>query len=78
MGKAEILAALPRLSLEERAEVQAKLDELAGDTWQDRDELSESDKDTLDQTLAAYHKAPDAGETWEIVKARVQAKLSRP
>ena len=31
MSKAEIIAELPRLSAEERAEVQAKLDELAVD-----------------------------------------------
>ncbi len=40
MSKTEILAELPRLSAEELKEVQAKLDELTGQTWQDRGELS--------------------------------------
>jgi len=75
MGKSEIIAALPRLSPEERAEVQAKLDELAGQAWQDRGQLSDADKQALDATLAAYEKSPDAGSTWDSVKARVQAKL---
>ena len=75
MGKTEIIAALPRLSPEDRAEVQAKLDELAGDAWQDRGELSDADKQTLDATLAAYERAPDAGSSWDEVKARAQGKL---
>jgi len=75
MSKAEIIAELARLSPEDRAEVQAKLDELAGDTWDDRGELSDGDRQTLDGTLLAYQKSPDAGDSWERVKARVQSKL---
>jgi len=56
-------------------ELQAKLDELAGDAWLDRGQLSEADKRTLDATLAEYEKAPDAGSSWDQVKARVQSKL---
>jgi putative addiction module component (TIGR02574 family) len=75
MSKNEIIAELPRLSAEDRAEVQAKLDELAADAWQDRSELSDADKQVLDQALANYEKSPDAGSSWEQVKARVQGKL---
>ena len=75
MGKAEIIAELPRLSPEERAEVQARLDELAGESWQDRGELSDADRQSLDAALAAYEKSPDAGSSWDEVKARVQARL---
>jgi putative addiction module component (TIGR02574 family) len=75
MSKAEIIAELGRLSPEERAEVQAKLDELAADTWQDRGELSDADKQTLNDSLAAYEKSPDAGSSWDQVKARIQSKL---
>jgi len=75
MSKAEIIAQLPKLSPEDRAEVQAKLDELAGDAWQDRGELSEADKQSLNTTLAAYEKTPDAGSSWDQAKARIQAKL---
>ena len=75
MSKAEIIATLPRLSPEDRAEVQAKLDELAGEAWQDRGELSDAVKQALDAALADYEKSPDAGSPWDEVKARVQAKL---
>jgi hypothetical protein len=75
MSKAEIISELASLKSDELAEVQAKLDELAGEAWQDRGELSEADKRVLDATLAAYDKSPDAGSSWDEVKARVQAKL---
>jgi hypothetical protein len=75
MSKAEIIAQLPHLSPDDRAEVQAKLDELAGTAWQDRGELSDDDKKILDGTLTAYESSPDAGSSWDEVKARVQAKL---
>jgi putative addiction module component (TIGR02574 family) len=75
MSKAEILAELARLSPEDRAEVQARLDELAGDAWQDRGELSDADKSTLDTALAQYEKSPDAGSSWDQVKARIESKL---
>jgi hypothetical protein len=75
MSKTEIIAELARLSPEDLAEVQAKLDELAGDSWQDRGELSETDKSTLDAALADYQKNLNAGSTWDEVKARVRSKL---
>lgn len=75
MGKTEIIAQLSHLSPEDRAEVQAKLDELAGDAWQDRGELSDADKQALDAALAAFERSPDAGSSWEEVKARAQARL---
>ena len=77
MGKAEIIAELPRLSPEERAEVQAKLDELAGESWQDRGDLSDADRQALDAAGAAYEKSPDAGSSWDEVKARVRARLGQ-
>ena len=77
MSKGEILAELPHLSAEDLAEVQAKLDELAGQAWQDRGELSDADKQALDSTLAAYEQSPDTGSSWAEVKARVQARLSQ-
>jgi hypothetical protein len=75
MSKAETLAELPKLQPEELAEVQAKLDELAGEIWLDDGELSKADKTALDAALADYQKNPDAGSSWEEVNARVQAKL---
>jgi putative addiction module component (TIGR02574 family) len=75
MSKAEIIAELARLSPDERAEIQAKLDELAADTWQDGSELSEADKQRLDAALAEYQKSPDDGSSWDQAKGRIQAKL---
>ena len=75
MSKTEILAELPKLKAEELAEVQAKLDELLGETWLDNGELSDADKSALDSALAAYHKDPNAGSTWDQVNARIQSRL---
>ena len=75
MSTAEIIAELPNLSPEDLAEVQAKIDELAGDSWLDRDQLSDADKQALDATLREYQKSPNVGSSWDEVKPRVQARL---
>lgn len=75
MGKAEVIAALVDMSPEDRAEVQAKLDELAADEWQDHGELSEADKHALDAAIEDYERNPDAGSSWDEVKDRIQSKL---
>ena len=75
MSKAEIIAELPRLSPDDRAEVQAKLDELAAADWQDRGELTDADRRVLDAAIAEYQASPDAGSPWANVKARVQDRL---
>jgi len=77
MSKVEILAELPKLTAEELAEVQARLDELAGETWLDGGELTNTDKVALDAALAEYEKNPDAGSSWQEVEARIRAKLRR-
>src|SRR5437868_12455067 len=59
MGKTEIIAALPHLSPQDLAEVQAKLDELAGETWHPQADLTDADKSALDAALAQYQKNPD-------------------
>ena len=76
MSTSQILETLPRQTPDERAEIQAKLAELAAEEWQDGGgELSEEDRKALEASLAAYAQAPDAGSSWEEVKARVQARL---
>jgi len=75
MSKAEIIAELSHLSSEELAEVQARLDELAGEAWHDRGELSATDKKALEAAISEYEKSPNAGSSWDEVKARIQAKL---
>jgi putative addiction module component (TIGR02574 family) len=77
MTKDEILAELPRLSAEDRAEILAKLDELAGDGWLPSAGLSDADKAALDAGLAQYERSPDAGSSWEEVKERILSKLRR-
>ena len=77
MSSGEIIQALPKLTAKERAEVQAKLDELAGDAWLDGSELSDADKRSLDVELADYARSPDAGSPWDEVKDRVRAKLPK-
>jgi hypothetical protein len=75
MSKAEILAELPKLKTEELAEIQWKLDEIAGECWLDGGELTLADKAALDAALAEYQKDSDAGSTWQEVEARIRAKL---
>ena len=75
MSKTEILAELSHLRPDELAEVQAKLDELAGEAWHDHGELTDQDKSTLDAAVAAYQANPTAGSPWSEVKSRVRAKL---
>lgn len=72
MSKAEILAELPRLTPDERDEIQAKLDELAGERWRDDADLTPQDKSILDQSLAGYAKNPNAGSAWDEVRAGIE------
>ena len=78
MSKAEIIEELPKLPPEDRAEIQAKLDELAGDGWLDGDDsLTDEEKALLETRLNAYEKNPDAGSSWEEVEARLRAQLKQ-
>lgn len=65
MNKTEILSSLTKLKPKEPAD----------DNWLDPKEMSNADKAALDAALADYQKNPDAGSSWEEVKARIQAKL---
>lgn len=75
MSKAEVLAELPRLSRDDLAEVQARLDELIGDAWDERADLTDADKSALDVALDDYARDPNAGEPWEQVRARIESQL---
>jgi putative addiction module component (TIGR02574 family) len=78
MSKAEILAELPKLAPQERAEIRAKLDELNGSGWLDTSEpLTAAEQALLDARLAAYAKDPDAGSSWEEVESRLRDRLKR-
>jgi hypothetical protein len=77
MSKVEILAELPRLSVEDRAEIQARLEDLAGGGWVEGGELTAAEKTLLAGRLAAYEQNPDAGSSWGDVEVRLQTKLRR-
>lgn len=78
MSKADILQELPKLLPEERQEIRARLNELDGaaDTaWIDEGELTQEEKDKLDEALAQCGENPVAGDSWEQVEARLRANL---
>lgn len=69
MSKAEILAALPRLSAEDRGEILEqlwRLEEAAGPT--------QNEKALLNEAQAAYDANPDAGAPWAEVEARLRQR----
>ena len=78
MSKAEILAELPRLSLEERPEALEKiqhLNGLAGDEWLESTALTDAEKELLEARLRACGQSRNAGSTWEDVEARIRGRL---
>lgn len=76
MSKAEILQALPLLTLKDREEIRLKLAEMDGIHWLDQDDpLTGAEKLHLDQRLMAYEKDPEAGSSWNAVEARIHARL---
>jgi putative addiction module component (TIGR02574 family) len=70
MSKAEILSELPRLSLQDRAEILEhlwRLEEAAGPT--------DEEKAALNEAQAAYDANPTAGAPWSEVEARLRQRL---
>jgi hypothetical protein len=74
VSKTEIIAALATLNPNELAEVQAKLDELTGAMWLDED-FTSADKAALDEAPAEHEKNPQAGSSWEDVRARIAGNI---
>ena len=77
MSKAEILRELPKLTLEERAEIQARLDELAGQGWLDDGELTEEEKRLLNSRLDECERNSSSFVPWEQAKAQINASLKK-
>ena len=76
MSKAEILAELPKLTAEDRAEIQAKLDELAGDGWLDADDpLTDAEKALIQSRIEAHEKNPEKAIPWSEAEARLKARF---
>jgi len=72
MSKAEILAELPKLNPEERAEIQAKLKELAADAWLDADDpLPDNQKALLEERLDDLEKHPEKSIPWSQAKTHL-------
>jgi hypothetical protein len=69
MSKAEILAALPKLSAQDRGEILAqlwRLEETEGPT--------DRKKTLLNEAQAAYDANPAAGAPWSEVEARLRQR----
>lgn len=77
MSKADILAELPKLSPEDRAEIQIKLDELAGDGWLDAGELTDEEKRLIESRLDQCDRNPSAFVPWAEAKSQVLANLKK-
>ena len=76
MSKAEILAELPKLTAEDRAEIQAKLDELAGDGWLDADDpLTDEQKALIEERLDDLEKHPETSIPWPEAETRLKARF---
>lgn len=75
MSKAEILAELPKLKLADRREIFDRICEMEESDLLHGSEPSAEEKGLLDRELEDYQKNPDAGSSWEEVKARVRRSL---
>lgn len=64
MGKAEILAALPGLKVDERRQVFQRLCELQDVDVLKGSEPTEAEKRVLDQALAEFERDGNAGTPW--------------
>lgn len=76
MSKAEIIEELPKLSAEDRAEIRAKLHELAGDVWLDDDDpLTDAQKALIEARIEAHEKDPEAAIPWNEFDARLRRRM---
>jgi hypothetical protein len=76
MSKAEILAELPKLAPEDRAEIQAKLEELAGDGWLDaNDPLTHEQKALLEARLEDLERHPEQSIPWSKAKTQLKTRF---
>lgn len=74
MSLTEVLEELPKLSEQERLTLRDRLDDMAGDDWQD-DGLTEDDKRRLLERIERARQDPSSLVPWEEAKARMQARL---
>jgi putative addiction module component (TIGR02574 family) len=76
MGKAEILAEIPKLTPEEREEIYLKIVELDSDEWLDTDDpLTDEQKALIEARIEAHEKNPQRAIPWEEFNARLKRRL---
>lgn len=71
MSFEEVLAALPKLSSEERDFLRVRLAELASADWMDADKLSAVEKALIEARIAAHERNPAAAIPWAVIEARL-------
>jgi len=68
---------ISKLSVAERIQLAEDLwDSVAADTGDL--ELSAAQKAELDRRLADFEQDPGAGESWDVVRARIEKRLAQP
>lgn len=72
-----MMEAFPKLTPEERSEVQARLGKLAGQGWMDGGELTDKDKRLLDSRLDECERNPSGFVPWEQARAHISANLKQ-
>jgi hypothetical protein len=75
MSKAEIVEELAHLSLEERREVRARLNELEEGEWLDDGELTDAEKAAIAARLEECERNPGAFLPWKEAEARLKARF---
>jgi putative addiction module component (TIGR02574 family) len=76
MSKEEIIEELPKLSLEDRAEIQARIEELAGEGWHDADDpLTDAEKALIEARIEEHERNPATAIPWQEFDARLKRRL---
>ena len=78
MSKAQILEELPRLTPEERTEIQLRIEDLAtfgADGWRTDCDLTETEKQLLEARLDDAEKHPEKSIPWAEAEARLKARF---
>ena len=78
MSKAEILEELPKLTPEERTEIQLRIEDLAtygADGWRTDCDLTEAEKQLIEARLDDAEKHPEKSIPWAEAEARLKARF---
>ena len=78
MSKAQILEELPKLTPEERSEIQSHLEDLAAygaDGWRTDCDLTEAEKQLIEERLDDAEQHPEKSIHWAEAQARLKARF---